>query len=312
MIPRILNQARRVARRLKVGPAGTLEPLRPSFDPLFPAQVAVKEVATGFEFTEGPIWRTDLNALLFSDIPANRIFKLDYKGKVTSFREPSGNSNGLTLDKQGRLIACEHGNQRVTRIEMDGSITVLADEFEGKPLNSPNDVVVKNDGAVYFTDPPYGRKGESPVQRVPGVYRLAADGGRLSLVADDFVRPNGLAFSPDEKKLYIGDSSERRHIRVFDVNTDGSLSGGKVFAELNSTAPGAPDGMKLDVQGNIYCAGPGGVWLFNENGEHLGTILTREVPANCAWGDPDFRTLYITARTSIYKVRLNTEGIRVV
>jgi gluconolactonase len=184
----------------------------------------------------------------------------------------------------------------------------LADEFEGKPLNSPNDVVVKSDGAIYFTDPPYGRKGENTVQRVQGVYRLPANGGRLSLVADDFVRPNGLAFSPDEKKLYIGDSSKRRHIRVFDVNTDGSLSGGKVFAELNSTAPGAPDGMKLDVQGNIYCAGPGGVWVFNENGEHLGTILTREVPANCAWGDPDFRTLYITARTSIYKVRLNTEG----
>src|SRR5215204_934932 len=205
MIPQILNQARRVARRLKIGSAGTLEPLNPSFDSLVLAQVGVKEVATGFEFTEGPVWRPDLNALLFSDIPANRIFKLDCKGKVTGFREPSGNSNGLTLDKEGRLIACEHGHHRVTRIELDGSITILADEFEGKPLNSPNDVVVKSDGAIYFTDPPYGREGEKPVQRVSGVYLLAADHRGLSLVADDFVRPNGLAFSPDEKKLYIND-----------------------------------------------------------------------------------------------------------
>ena len=246
--------------------------------------------------------------LLFSDIPANRIYRLAADGRVTTFREPSGNSNGLTRDKEGRLIACEHGNRRVTRTEADGSVVVLAQNFRGKRLNSPNDVIVKSDGAIYFTDPSYGIKSEEQEQPVQGVYRLSPDGDEFTLVADDFARPNGLAFSPDEKKLYI-DDSERRHIRVFDVHDDGSLSEGSVFHDMNVSTPGSPDGMKVDVEGHVYCTGAGGVWVFDPAGNHLGTIITPEKPSNCAWGDDDWRSLYITAVTSVYKIRVNTPGI---
>jgi gluconolactonase len=229
---------------------------------------------------------------------------------VEIFREPSGNSNGLTRDRKGRLIACEHGNRRVTRTEKNGSIKTLADKFQGKKLNSPNDVVTKSDGAIYFSDPSYGIKLDEQEQPVQGVYHLSPDGKELSLVADDLARPNGLAFSPDEKKLYI-DDSERRHIRVFNVQDDGSLSGGAVFYDMNVSTPGAPDGMKVDVEGHVYCTGAGGVWVFDAQGKHLGTIVTPEKPSNCAWGDDDWQSLYITAVTSVYKIRVNTPGIKV-
>ncbi|MBD3562864.1 SMP-30/gluconolactonase/LRE family protein, partial [Planktothrix sp. FACHB-1355] len=245
---------------------------------------------------------------LFSDIPANKIFQLTPDGKLTIFREPSNNSNGLTRDKQGRLIACEHGTRRVTRTEKDGSITVLVDKFQGKKLNSPNDVVVKSDGAIYFTDPPYGIKPEQQEQPIQGVYRLTSDGNEIIVVADDFNKPNGLAFSPDEKKLYI-DDSERRHIRVFDVQADGTLANDRIFYDMNIKQAGLPDGMKVDVQGHIYCTGAGGVWVFDREGNHLGTIVTPEQPANCAWGDRDWQSLYITAQTSVYKIRVNIPGI---
>jgi gluconolactonase len=185
----------------------------------------------------------------------------------------------------------------------------LADAFLGKKLNSPNDVIVKSDGAIYFTDPNYGIRPEEQEQEVQGVYRLSPDGEDLSLVASDFARPNGLAFSPDEKKLYI-DDSERRHIRVFNVNDDGSLSGGTVFHDMNIATPGAPDGMKVDIEGRIYCTGAGGVWVFDPDGNHLGTIVTPEKPSNCAWGGMDSRTLYITACSSVYAIRAQTPGIR--
>lgn len=280
------------------------------FSALFPKLARISLLATGFLFTEGPVWIEEGSHLLFSDIPASKIYKLKPNGSVTVFRELSGNSNGLTLDKQGRLIACEHSTRRVTRTENDGSITILADRFQGKRLNSPNDVVVKSDGSIYFTDPPYGIKPEEQEQTIQGVYRLSPGGKELTVVADDFLRPNGLAFSPDEKKLYIDDSSERRHIRVFDVRPDGTLTKGKIFYDMNVKKPGSPDGMKIDVLGHVYCTGARGVWVFNEEGGHLGTILMPEQPSNCAWGDKDRRTLYITAQTSVYQIRVNKPGIK--
>ena len=302
----------RLTRWLTLGLTGKgcLEAKSEKFLQLFPKDARLELMAQGFEFTEGPVWFAEEQFLLFSDIPANRIMKLKRDGGVEVFREPSGNSNGLTRDQQGRLIACEHGNRRVTRTEDDGTITVLADQFEGKRLNSPNDVVVKSDGAIYFTDPPYGIERDQQEQPVQGVYRLSADGSRLALVADDFVCPNGLAFSPDEKQLYIDDSSDRCHIRVFDVNPDGTLSNGRVSKDLKSKRLGWPDGMKLDEAGNLFCTGPGGVWVIDSRGNHLGMILIPEIPSNCAWGDEDRRTLYITARTSVYRIRVNASGIK--
>ena len=291
-------------------PRGCLKPSSATFRSLFPESVSLKRVATGFRFTEGPIWIVEEKRLLFSDIPANRIYELAADGSVMRFREPSGNSNGLTRDKQGRLIACEHGNRRVTRTEPDGTVKHLAERFRDNKLNTPNDVVVKSDGSVYFTDPSYGIKPHEQEQPVEGVYRLSPDCKEISLVAEDLARPNGLAFSPDEKKLYI-DDSKRRHIRVFDVSDDGSLSGGSLFHDMNVSSPGVPDGMKVDVEGRVYCTGAGGVWVFDPEGNHLGTIGTPEKPSNCAWGDDDWRSLYITAITSVYKIRVNTPGIRI-
>jgi gluconolactonase len=283
-----------------------LDAKRSSFYNLVSADMAIERVAAGFQFTEGPVWYEEDKYLLFSDIPAGKILKLISDGQVRTYREPSNNSNGLTRDRAGRLIVCEHGTRRVTRTEKDGSLTILADKFEGKRLNSPNDVVVKSDGAIYFTDPPYGIQREEQEQPVRGVYRLSSH-GTLTLVVDDFTGPNGLAFSPDESRLYI-DDSERRHIRVFDVLPDGSLCNGQVFHDMNINGRGAPDGMKVDVSGNVYCTGPGGVWVLDPEGRHLGTIVTPEHPSNCAWGDDDRQSLYITAQTSVYRIRTNIPG----
>lgn len=279
------------------------------FHELISRDASVELLATGFQFTEGPVWLAAEKSLLFSDIPAGRILKLSPDGSTAIFRDPSGNSNGLTRDCQGRLIACEHGNRRITRTEHDGSLTVLCDRFRGKRLNSPNDVVVKSDGAIYFTDPCYGIRPEQQEQPVRGVYRLSGEKGEASIVAGDFAAPNGLAFSPDESRLYI-DDSERRHIRVFDVAADGSLSNDRLFHDMNTKVPGVPDGMKVDMQGNVFCTGPGGLWVLGRNGSHLGTIIMPEQPANCAWGDEDWKSLYITARTSVYRIRTRIPGIR--
>jgi len=249
--------------------------------------------------------------LLFSDIPANRILKWSTNEGITLFREPSGNSNGLTQDREGRLLICEHGNRLLSRIEKDGTYTILADRFEGKRLNSPNDVIVKNDGTICFTDPPYGIKPEQQELPFQGVFRLDPDDRRLTLLVKDFLRPNGLAFSPDEDVLYITDSSERRHVRAFDVNPDGTLGNSRIFAEIRSEEPGNPDGMKVDIEGNLYVSAAGGIWVYSAQGEGLGIIKTAEIPANCAWGDADWRSLFITARTSVYCVRLTVPGVKV-
>ncbi|MTJ11805.1 SMP-30/gluconolactonase/LRE family protein [Anabaena sp. UHCC 0187] len=310
-IQRINRKIKRIAAILpKKLASGRLEAKSPTFKTLFPKNAKIERVATGFKFTEGPIWFCEEKYLLFSDIPANKIYKLNPNGQLRIFREPSHNSNGLTKDKQERLIACEHGTRRVTRTEKDGSITILADTFQGKKFNSPNDVVVKSDGFIYFTDPPYGIKPEQQEQPIQGVYQISPDNNEIIIVADDFIKPNGLAFSPDEKKLYI-DDSERRHIRVFDVQPDGKLTNGRIFYDMKVEKPGLPDGMKVDTQGNIYCTGGGGVWVFNPEGNHLGTIVTPEVPANCAWGDEDYQSLYITASTSVYKIRVNIPGVKI-
>lgn len=260
------------------------------------------KVSTGCQFTEGPVW-TPQGTLLFSDIPANRIYEIGMEKKV--YREPSGKSNGLTLDRQGRLIACEHDTRRVTRTENDGSLTVLADRYEGKRLNSPNDAVVKSDGSIYFTDPSYGISKDQQEQPYQGVYRITP-AGKLELLVKDFKMPNGLCFSPDESQLYIADSSDLRHIRVFNVDKEGKLTGGKVLAEVSPN--GVPDGMKVDKKGKLYVAGPGGVWVFDPEGKHVDTIKTPETPANIGWGGQDGKTLYITAISSVYKVRLPVGG----
>ena len=262
-------------------------------------------LATGFQFTEGPVWMPG-GYLLFSDIPADRIYKWTPKRGAEVWREPSGNSNGLTVDRQGRLVVCEHGNRRVSRIEPDGTLTVLADAYGGRRLNSPNDVVVRSDGCIYFTDPPYGIEPEQREQPCNGVYRILPD-GTLELLADDFDRPNGLAFSPDERVLYI-DDSPRRHVRAFDVLPDGRIANSRLFADMDHPQPGSPDGMKVDRNGNVYVTGATGVWVFEPDGTHLGVIVTPERPANCAWGDDDRKTLYITARSSLYRVRVKIAG----
>jgi len=266
--------------------------------------VPVEKLAGDFQFTEGPLWVAAKNELLFSDIPADRIVRFK-DGTCETFRTPSRNANGLTLDKQGRLIACEHGSRRVTRTAADGTITVLAERYEGKRLNSPNDVVVKSDGATFFTDPPFGVRREDRELDFQGVYRIAPDGKTLTLVARDFLKPNGLAFTPDEKILYINDT-DRGHIRAFDVAGDGTLSNSRIFT---ANAPGA-DGMKVDTEGNVYCACRTGVMVFDRTGKDLGTFAMPEQPTNCAFGGADWKTLFITARPSLYRVRITVAGVK--
>jgi len=278
----------------------------------------IEHIAAGFGFTEGPVWNRD--HLLFSDIPRSRIVRwtpLPEGPEVRTFRFPSHLANGLTFDAAHCLVACEGASRRLTRTNMDGSVTVLADRYEGKRLNAPNDVIVASDDAIYFSDPFWGHLFDNPAGRrveladreldFAAVFRLGP-GGTLTPVADDFDVPNGLAFSPDERTLYV-DDSRRGHIRAFDVRSDGSLSGGRVFAELNAPDPGAPDGMKLDRDGNLYCTGPGGIWVVAPDGAILGRIRPPEIPANVAWGDADFQTLYMTARTGLYRIRLSIPGI---
>ena len=269
----------------------------------------VLEVANGFQFTEGPVWHPADRYLLFSDIPADTIYRYIGGAEPEPWRKPSHHSNGLTFDRQGRLVACEHGKRRVSRTEADGSVVALATHYRDMRLNSPNDVVVRSDGSVFFTDPPYGIRPEDQDLPHSGVYRLAPDGD-LMLIAADFNRPNGLAFSPDEAILYVDDTMER-HIRAFDVAADGSLSNGRVLAEMASALPGGPDGMKVDAMGNLYATGPGGVWIYDPDGALYGVLQTPQKPSNLAFGGADFHTLYITARSGLYSVRTLFEGIHV-
>ena len=284
----------------------------PTFFQLVPQDAELERVAGGFEFTEGPVWQGGY--LLFSDIPNSRTVCWQESNEgfsVSTYRTPSGNANGLTLDRQGRLISCEHSARRVSRQEADGTYATLADSYQGKKLNSPNDVVVRSDGTIYFTDPPYGVEGLGlePDLDFRGVYMITTD-GVLHLLVSDFDRPNGLAFSPDERTLYVNDS-RRRHIRAFAVRDDGTLDNYRLWTDMNSSADGSPDGMKVDRDGNVFCTGPGGIWVMNPAGHVLGRILGDEQPANLAWGESDWSTLFVTARTSLYRIRLNTTGIPV-
>jgi len=272
----------------------------------------LERLATGFLFTEGPLWHPREKFLLFSDMPGNIIRRWTEEGGVTPFRQPSTMANGLTYDRRGRLLACEHAASRVTRTEPDGRITVLATHYAGKELNSPNDIVVKTNGAIYFTDPTYGRAEFYGLPRpqelsFQGVYRLDPERGELTLLADDFAQPNGLCFSLDEKQLFVNDT-ERGHIRVFDVTETGTLTGGGVFAKTEGEGAGAPDGMKIDSRGNVYCCGPGGIHVFDPAGISLGVIRVPEVAANFTFGGDDYRDLFITASTSLYRTRVTVPG----
>jgi gluconolactonase len=292
----------------------SLDVSSPKLLELIDENAQVEQLGSGCEFTEGPLWNAAGKFLLFSDIPANKMRKWTPDAGITIFREPSGKSNGLTYDKQGRLVACEHANRRVSRTEANGDVVTIASHYNGKRLNSPNDVVVKSDGSIYFSDPPYGLTAEYGVlgeQELDcqGVYRLSPDGQTLTLLVDDFDRPNGLCFSPDESLLYI-DDTERMHVRVFDVKADGTVENGRVFAE-ESGEGGVPDGMKVDSNGNVYLTGPGGIWIFDPAGTHLGRILLPETAANLAWGGDDWKLLYITASTSIYRLQCKVTGIAV-
>lgn len=293
----------------------TVESNHPDFERLVGEDLVVELLATGFAFTEGPVWRGD--HLLFSDIPSNRIIRfemLEEGPAISTFRYPTGNSNGQTLDGQGRLITCEHATRRVTRTEPDGSITVLAARFETRRLSSPNDVVVSNDGTIYFTDPPFGLTNQTRDKQLPynGVFKVGPDGNGMALLVDDLERPNGLAFSPDGKTLYVADTAPKV-INAYPVKGDGTLAAGRLFAELPGKEGeiGGPDGFKVDVEGNVYSSGPSGMWIFSPDGTLLGRINTPEVPANCAWGDSDWKSLYMTSRTGLYRLRVNVPGLPV-
>jgi gluconolactonase len=284
----------------------------PAFIDAVGEDVKVEQVATGFGFTEGPVWDKARRQVIWSDMKDDHVRCWSSERGVQTYRKPSNKANGNTYDAQGRLVSCEHGTSRVVREERDGALTVLASHWQGKALNSPNDLVVKSDGAIYFSDPTFGRIREDVGIPRPlmldfrGVYRIDA-GGELRLLVDDFEQPNGVCFSLDEKRLFINDTP-RKHIRVFDVQPDGGIANSRVFAETTGEAPGAPDGMKLDSAGRLYCTGPGGIHVFDHDGRCLGVVLTPERPTNMAWGDDDLRTLYITAQTSLYRVRLKTAG----
>ncbi|MEM9926368.1 MAG: SMP-30/gluconolactonase/LRE family protein [Cyanobacteria bacterium P01_D01_bin.50] len=270
------------------------------------SNVKVEKLSDGLKFTEGPVWDPS-GFLLFSDIPADTLYKWT-NGKLSVFRRPAGNPNGNTLDLEGRLITAQH-DRKLTRTEKDGKVTILAERYQDKRLNSPNDVAVKSDGSIYFTDPPYGIKKEDEELGFYGIYRWQPK-GNLTLLNKEMVRPNGIAFSPDEKRLYVSDS-ENLHIRVFDVKSDGTLTNSRIFAELPGPKDkGVPDGMKVDIKGNVYCSGSGGVWIFSPSGELLDKIAVPESVTNLAWGDEDYKTLYITANQGIYRVRLNIPGIQ--
>ncbi len=297
----------------------------PALDEILPSNAKLERVADGFSFTEGPVWVPD-GYLLFSDPNRNVIYRCTPDGQVYLFRTKSGykgmdigeyrqpGSNGLTLDSQGRLTICEHGNRRVTRLESNGDLTVLADRFEGKRLNSPNDLVYRSDGALYFTDPVFGLPSfdkdprlESPYT---GVYCLFK--GMLKLVSTDLTGPNGLTFSPDEKFLYVCNWDDKKKVLMrYEANADGTLSNGKVFFDMTSASgEDALDGMKVDLRGNLYISGPGGLWILSPDGKHIGTLRGPEHPHNIAWGDDDGRTLYLASQTGLYRIRLKMQGIR--
>ncbi len=295
-----------------------IEQNAPGMDSIVSADQAIEQLGSGYGGghgpAEGPLWWKEGGYLLFSDIHNDRRMKWAPGEGVSVFQEPTNRANGLTRDLQGRLIACEHDSRRVTRQEPDGSITVVANNYQGRRLNRPNDVVVKSDGCIYFTDP---WTSPLPAEQwdlsFSGVYRVSPDLGTLTLLVGDFVVPNGLAFSTDESVLYVNDS-RRGHIRAFDVQPNGTLAlaTDRVFATLTGDRPGVPDGMKLDMEGNVYCGGSGGVWVLDPSGKHLGTIVHgEEASTNLAFGGGDWKTMYITTRNTLVSVELKKAGIPV-
>ncbi len=268
----------------------TLDVRDPRLGGIVGAHIDCERIATGCLFTEGPLWHPTGEYLLWSDMPGDHLRRWSKADGVTTFRKPCDKSNGLAWDRQGRLLACEHASSRVSQTEADGRLTAVATHYAGKQLNSPNDIVCAADGGIYFTDPPYGRAEFYGVKReqelaFQGVYRAGADPRSPTLLVDDFERPNGLCFSLDQRQLFINDTA-RQHIRVFDVRPDGTLAGGAVWAETKGEGKGAPDGMKLDSAGNVYCTGPGGIHVFSPEGVDLGVIQVPEYTANFAWARP--------------------------
>src|SRR5438093_2231744 len=297
-----------------------LEVHNPGLHDLIAPDAPIERIAGGLGFTEGPVWRGTV--LLFSDIPNKRIVRwrrLPEGQELTTYA--TGMSNGLTLDRQGQVLAAGHDGRRVTRVAEDGTRTVLAEQFQGKRLNSPNDIVVKSDGSIYFTDPPYAIQPSTPGMPRPagwwtapipgkelpsnGVYRLTPD-GTLHLLVEDCALPNGLAFSPDESVLYVDDSAHK-HIRAFDVRPDGTVTNSRILLDMASPAPGVPDGLKVDVHGNVFCTGPGGGWVCRADGTLLGRIVLPELPANLRCGEAG-PALCSTARTSVYRMPTKTRG----
>ena len=318
-------------------PQDIIQRLSPAMDDLIAKDAQLTKLASGFTWTEGPVWMPG-GYLLFADIPANSIHKWTPGGSAPVFIHPSGyqgsqpyggpepGSNGMTLDSRGRLTVAGHAGRNVWRLESDepqSGVTVLADAYEGKKLNSPNDLVYRSDGSLYFTDPPYGFRTQSdkdPDKELTfnGVYRIASaasqkpgappDPHALQLLVKDLPRPNGIAFSPDEKVLYVSNSEPHFWMR-YTVLPDGSVKDGQKFSDVSTDkAAGGPDGIKIDLHGNIYGTGPGGIWIFSPEGQHLGTILMPEKAANLAWGGPDYRTLFITASTSVYSLPVKVGG----
>ena len=297
----------------------------PAIDTIVPPNPKIFKLAEGFQFTEGPIWMKS-GDVLFSDPNANKIYKYAANGTLSVFKNNSGysgkdiaeyfqpGSNGLTLDPDGRLTINEHGNRRIARLEKDGKLTVLADRFQGRRLNSPNDLVYRSDGTLFFSDPPFGlpKSYDDPHKELPYSGVFALHQGQLKLVSTDLKGPNGIAFSPDEKYLYVGNwNPERKIVMRYEVNPDATLSGGKVFFDMTS-APGedAIDGIKVDQQGNLYISGPGGLWVLSPAGKHLGTIKAPKHPHNLAWGGENGKTLYLTAQSALYQMPLNIPGVR--
>ena len=309
--------------------AGTIYTADPGLDALVPADAQIEKLAGGFVFTEGPLWVSrvwdGIPFLLFSDVQGNAIYQWNPESSQASdFRKPvfegeheEGRfvgSNGLTLDADGNLLVCEHGNRRISKVTPSGQWSVLVDEFEGQRLNSPNDLTWHpTNGWLYFTDPPYGLMGqdEDPAKELEqnGVYRVKADGTGIELLDPRMSRPNGIGFSPDGTKLYVANSDPaRKNWNVYNVNEDGTLGLSRPFYDVTAEMEeGLPDGLKLDLAGNLFATGPGGVWIFSPEGVHLGTIKPEEVPANVGWGG-DGSTLYMTARTGLYRIKLTARG----
>jgi gluconolactonase len=298
--------------------AKRIEKLDPGLDKIIETSEPIKDIADGFGGplgpAEGPLWWKEGGYLLFTDIHNNRRMKYTPGRGVTVDLEPSNRANGLTRDQQGRLLSCEHDTRRVTRRELDGSLTVMANMFQGRRLNRPNDVVVRSDGAIYFTDPwTLPAPPEEWDLNMIGVYRLTPDRASLTLLTDDFVFPNGLAFTPDERQLYINDT-RRGHIRAFELLPNGTLAkqSDRVFADLRGAEPGAPDGMKVDVAGNVYCGGSGGIWILDPTGKKLGRIVHGQpATTNIGFGGDDWKTLFFTSRSHLGSVNVKIPGLPV-